>query len=176
MQKQQNIPNHVAASLCAATETFELSREEHEAIENEKQYYENARAASIEALKIVQKNRGYVSNEAIAAISQILGISGSNLEEVATFYSQIFLQPVGRHIIRYCDSVVCYITGCQSIQIALEQFLKIKPGQTTDDGRFTLLPTCCIGNCDKGPTMMVNEDTYAYLKPEGIGPLLEEYQ
>jgi NADH-quinone oxidoreductase subunit E len=95
---------------------------------------------------------------------------------VATFYSQIFRQPVGRHVIRYCDSVVCHITGYQGIQAAIEKKLSIKPGQTTFDGRFTLLPTCCLGNCDKGPTMMIDEDTHSQLKPEDIETLLEQYQ
>ncbi|MCD0229976.1 NADH-quinone oxidoreductase subunit NuoE, partial [Enterobacter hormaechei subsp. steigerwaltii] len=93
-------------------------------------------------------------------IAKVLGIPASDVEGVATFYSQIFSQPVGRHVIRYCDSVVCHITGYQGIQAAIEKKLNIKQGQTTFDGRFTLLPTCCLGNCDKGPTMMIDEDTH----------------
>lgn len=176
MQQQQDTPKQAAAGLDAATETFELSREEREAIEYEKHLYEDTRAVSIEALKIVQKNRGWVPDGVIAAIAQVLGIPDSDVEEVATFYSQIFRQPVGRHVIRYCDSVVCHITGYQGILAALEQSLNIKPGQITPDGRFTLLPTCCLGNCDKGPTMMVDDDTYVHLTPEGIGSLLEQYR
>ncbi|WP_158783666.1 NADH-quinone oxidoreductase subunit NuoE [Pantoea sp. BAV 3049] len=156
--------------------TFVLSTFEHDAIEHEKHHYEDARAASIEALKIVQKQRGWVPDGAINAIAEVLGIPASDVEGVATFYSQIFRQPVGRHVIRYCDSVVCHITGFQGIQAALEENLKIKPGQTTADGRFTLLPTCCLGNCDKGPTMMVDEDTHVHLTPENIVNLLEQYQ
>lgn len=155
---------------------FVLSALEHDAIEHEKHHYEDARAASIEALKIVQKQRGWVPDGAISAIAEVLGIPASDVEGVATFYSQIFRQPVGRHVIRYCDSVVCHITGFQGIQAALEDNLKIKPGQTTADGRFTLLPTCCLGNCDKGPTMMVDEDTHVHLTPENIVNLLEQYQ
>ncbi|WP_156265099.1 NADH-quinone oxidoreductase subunit NuoE, partial [Enterococcus faecium] len=107
----------------------------------------------------------------IYAIADVLGIPASDVEGVATFYSQIFRQPVGRHVIRYCDSVVCHITGYQGIQAAIEKKLNIKPGQTTFDGRFTLLPTCCLGNCDKGPTMMIDEDTHSHLTPEAIPDL-----
>ncbi|MGK3141478.1 NADH-quinone oxidoreductase subunit NuoE [Pantoea sp. C2G6] len=167
---------HIAIKTIDPNEVFVLSAEEHHAIEHEKHHYEDARAASIEALKIVQKQRGWVPDGAIHAIAEVLGIPASDVEGVATFYSQIFRQPVGRHVIRYCDSVVCHITGYQGIQSALEQELKIKPGQTTADGRFTLLPTCCLGNCDKGPTMMVDEDTHVHLTPEGIPSLLEQYQ
>lgn len=155
---------------------FVLSTAERDAIEHEKHHYEDARAASIEALKIVQKHRGWVPDGAINAIAEVLAIPASDVEGVATFYSQIFRTPVGRHVIRYCDSVVCHITGFRGIQAALESNLNIKPGQTTADGRFTLLPTCCLGNCDKGPVMMVDEDTHVHLTPEGIANLLEQYQ
>ena len=166
----------IAVKTIDPAETFVLSAEEHQAIEHEKHHYEDARAASIEALKIVQKHRGWVPDGAIEAIADVLGIPASDVEGVATFYSQIYRKPVGRHVIRYCDSVVCHITGYQGIQAALEQALNIKPGQTTADGRFTLLPTCCLGNCDKGPTMMVNEQTHVHLTPESIATLLEQYQ
>lgn len=157
-------------------EQFELSAEERAEIEHEMHHYEDPRAASIEALKIVQKNRGWVPDGAITAISEILGIPASDVEGVATFYSQIYRQPVGRHIVKFCDSVVCYINGYPKIQAALENKLKIKPGQTTFDGRFTLLNTCCLGNCDKGPSMMIDNDTHEHVTPEDIDKLLEQYQ
>lgn len=154
---------------------FVLTEVERAEIEGEKHHYEDARAASIEALKIVQKNRGWVEDGAIHAIAEVLGIPASDVEGVATFYSQIFRQPVGRHIIRYCDSVVCHITGYQGLEAEIINQLNIRPGQTTQDGRFTLLPTCCLGNCDKGPTMMIDEDTHSYVQPEDIKKLLEQY-
>ncbi|WON75650.1 NADH-quinone oxidoreductase subunit NuoE [Serratia sp. UGAL515B_01] len=160
----------------SGAEAFVLSVEERDAIEHEKHHYEDPRAASIEALKIVQKQRGWVPDGAIYAIAEVLGIPASDVEGVATFYSQIFRQPVGRHVIRYCDSVVCHINGYQGIQAALEKKLDIKPGQTTFDGRFTLLPTCCLGNCDKGPSMMIDDDTHERLTPENAVKLLEQYK
>ncbi|MGX8942096.1 NADH-quinone oxidoreductase subunit NuoE [Symbiopectobacterium sp. Eva_TO] len=169
-------PINAAADAAPNESVFVLSDAELDAIEHEKHHYEDARAASIEALKIVQKHRGWVPDGAIHAIADILGIPASDVEGVATFYSQIFRQPVGRHVIRYCDSVVCYINDFQGVQAALERKLKIKPGQTTFDGRFTLLPTCCLGNCDKGPSMMIDEDTHSHVKPDDIDSLLEPYQ
>lgn len=154
---------------------FVLSESARTAIEHEKQYYEDPRAVSIEALKIVQKEHGWVPDDAIVEIAKILDISATDVEEVATFYSQIFRKPVGRHIIRYCDSVVCHITGYQAIQTALQTKLNIIPGQTTTDRRFTLLPVCCLGNCDKGPTMMIDDDTHSHLRPEDLDQLLEQY-
>ncbi|MFC0178697.1 NADH-quinone oxidoreductase subunit NuoE [Thorsellia kenyensis] len=162
-------------SISSTDVSFELSKEEFDAIEAEKHHYEDTRAASIEALKIVQKHRGYVPDGAIYAIAEQLDISPGDVEGVATFYSQIYRQPVGRNIIRYCDSVVCYITGFEAVLTAIENTLQIKPGQTTPDNRFTLLPTCCLGNCDKGPTMMINDETHSHLTPELIPSLLERY-
>ncbi|MXP50876.1 NADH-quinone oxidoreductase subunit NuoE [Pantoea sp. SoEX] len=157
-------------------ELFILSEEEYCSIEEEKNFYENSRAVCIEALKIVQKKRGWVCDDGIRDIAKILNISYSEVEGVATFYSQIFRKPVGRHIIRYCDSVVCYINGYMDIKLKLEKKLNIKPGKTTLDNRFTLLPVCCLGNCDKGPTIMIDEETYVRLKIEDIDVMLEKYQ
>ncbi|UCQ55205.1 NADH-quinone oxidoreductase subunit NuoE [Edwardsiella tarda] len=155
---------------------FVLSDNARAEIEHEIQHYEDPRAASIEALKIVQKEHGWVPDAAIDAIAEVLSIPAADVEGVATFYSQIFRQPVGRHIVRYCDSVVCHITGYQGIKAALEQTLNIQPGETTCDGRFTLLPTCCLGNCDKGPNMMIDEDLHDHLTPERAIELLERYK
>ena len=154
---------------------FVLSDSERAAIQHEMHHYEDPRAATIEALKLVQKERGWVPDGAIYAISDVLGIPASDVEGVATFYSQIFRQPVGRHIIRYCDSVVCFINGYQTIQQALEEKLGIRPGQTTADNRFTLLPVCCLGNCDKGPSMMIDDDTHSHLSLDNLDELLEQY-
>ena len=157
------------------TEAFELSAAEREAIEHEMHHYEDPRAASIEALKIVQKARGWVPDGAIAAIGELIGIPASDVEGVATFYSQIFRQPVGRHIIRVCDSMVCYIGGHESVVSSLQQQLGIGLGETTSDGRFTLLPVCCLGNCDKAPALMIDDHTFGDVQPAGVASLLENY-
>ncbi|AEH39695.1 NADH dehydrogenase I chain E [Buchnera aphidicola (Cinara tujafilina)] len=134
------------------------------------------RAVSIEALKIVQKNRKWICTDAILSIATILGISAEEVEGVATFYCHIFRQPVGRNIIKYCDSVVCFINGYLDIEKKLMQLLKIKIGETTQDGRFTLLPTCCLGACDKSPVLLINEDIHHNLTGDCISHLLEKYK
>lgn len=157
------------------TDRFELSAAEREAIEQEMHHYEDSRAASIEALKIVQQARGWVPDGACDAIGAILGISAADIEGVATFYSQIFRQPVGRHIIRVCDSMTCYIGGHESVLESIHNQLGIAPGQTTEDGRFTLLPVCCLGNCDKAPALMIDDDTFGDVQADGVAALLESY-
>lgn len=157
------------------TDRFQLSDTERTAIEKEIHHYEDPRSASIEALKIVQKERGWVPDGAIGAIADILGIADSDVEGVATFYSQIFRQPVGRHIIRVCDSMVCYIGGHESVLDEIKKQLGIDLGQTTGDGRFTLLPVCCLGNCDKAPALMIDDDTYGHLSVDAVASLWEAY-
>ncbi|WP_343153860.1 NADH-quinone oxidoreductase subunit NuoE [Buchnera aphidicola (Mindarus keteleerifoliae)] len=152
-----------------------LTMEEQKRIFEEKKKYEYPQAAVIEALKIAQEKRKWISKDVIYAISEILSIPSVYVQEVATFYSQIFLEPVGRNVIRYCDSVVCYVVGYKKILSILEKYLKIKPGQTTIDNKFTLLPICCLGCCDRAPSMMVNEDTYFNLSDKKIVSILESY-
>ncbi|WWO95190.1 MAG: NADH-quinone oxidoreductase subunit NuoE [Candidatus Dasytiphilus stammeri] len=163
---KKEIPNH-----------FILTLREQSEIEQEKKNYENTRSVVVEALKIVQKYRGWVSDDAIEAIAQILNISANDIEGIATFYSSIFRSPVGRHIIRYCDSYVCYMNGYEKIQYLLEKILKIKIGQTTSDKRFTLLPTSCLGYCDKSPALMIDDNMYGPINNYNfILVLLEQYQ
>ena len=162
-------------STLIQTDRFVLSDTERSAIEHEMHHYEDPRAASIEALKIVQKERGWVPDGAIHAIGEVLGIPASDVEGVATFYSQIFRQPVGRHIIRVCDSMTCFIGGHESILGSIKNQLGIAPGQTTADGRFTLLPVCCLGNCDKAPALMIDDDTFGNVDAGSVAQLLEAY-
>jgi NADH-quinone oxidoreductase subunit E len=158
------------------TDRFVLSAAEQAAIEHEREHYEDPRAASIEALKIVQQQRGWVPDGAIAAIGELLGIPASDVEGVATFYSQIFRQPVGRHLIRVCDSMTCYVAGHEALLAHLARRHGLTPGQTTGDGRFTLLPVCCLGNCDKAPALMIDEQTFGEVALERLDALLEAFE
>ncbi|MGH8505554.1 MAG: NADH-quinone oxidoreductase subunit NuoE [Stenotrophobium sp.] len=155
---------------------FVLSDAERHEIEHELSHYPDGRAAGIEALKIVQKHRGWVPDGAIAPIADAIGITAADLEGVATFYNLIFRQPVGRHVIKVCDSISCFLTGYEDVKAALEQKLGVRHGQTTADGRFTLLPICCLGACDRGPTLMIDDDLHTNLTPQSIGQVLEAYR
>lgn len=162
-------------STLIQTDRFSLSDSERAAIEQEMRHYEDPRAASIGALKIVQQARGWVPDGAIYAVAEALGIPASDVEGVATFYSQIFRQPVGRHLILLCDSMVCYLNGQEAIQAELQRQLGIGLGETSADGRFTLLPVCCLGNCDKSPTLMIDDHTHSHLEAASLARLLERY-
>ena len=154
---------------------MKLSQTEIEAIQHEMTLYEDPGAATIEALKIVQEHRGWVSDESLEAAAAVVGVTPTQMEAVATFYNLIFRQPVGRHVIMICDSISCYLTGYEEILAYLKKTLGIDFGQTTPDNRFTLLPICCLGNCDNGPAMRINTDYHGRLTPEKVDAILAEY-
>ena len=156
-----------------------LSAEELKEIEHELSHYEQPSAATIEALKIVQKHRGWVSDEAVKDIAEKLKTSAADVDSVATFYNLIFRKPVGRHVIFQCDSVSCHIMGADGLRAKLEKTLGIKPGQTTADGRFTLLPIVCLGTCDRAPAMLVDQDLHRDLEDiseQSLAELLAGYK
>lgn len=164
---------HIKNKKINKKKLFILTKKEKCAINKEKKNYESTQAIIVEALKIVQKNRGWISNNAINAIAKILYLPSSDVESVATFYSNIYRNPVGRYVIKYCDSIVCYINGYEKILSFIKEYLKINPGNTTLNKKFTLLPTCCLGNCDKSPTIMINNITYENLNLKKIVKILK---
>jgi len=133
-------------------------------------------SAAIEALQIVQAKRGWVSDASLGAIARLLGMSPAALDSIATFYNLIFRQPVGRHVIMMCDSVSCYVMGCEKVHQAIVDELGVQPGQTTDDDRFTVLPIVCLGACDKAPVIMIDDELVGDLSPEDVPAVLERYQ
>ncbi|HVA01177.1 MAG TPA: NADH-quinone oxidoreductase subunit NuoE [Terriglobia bacterium] len=153
-----------------------LSPEERQEIEAEFAHYPDKRAVCIDAMKVVQQHRGWVSDEALRDVAELLEMSVDELDSVATFYNLIFRKPVGRHVIMVCDSVSCWIMGYDRVREHLTTRLGIKLGETTPDGRFTLLPIVCLGTCDHAPAMMVDNDLHRDLDTEKIDSILEQYK
>lgn len=136
----------------------------------------SGQAACLEALKIVQKYRRWVSDEAIEELAPLVGMTPGELDGVATFFPFIFRRPVGRHVIFLCDTVSCWIMGYEPLLVHLTNRLRIAMGQTTADGRFTLLPVSCLGACDRAPAMMVDLDLHGDLTVEKIDRILDGYR
>lgn len=134
-----------------------LTHLEIEEINAEMGHYENKTAVSIEALKIVQKHRGWVSDASLVAVARLLDMSPAQLEGVATFYNLIYRQPVGKTVILYCNSVSCWMLGAEKIRENLCQHLKVKLGEMSADGEYTVLPIACLGACDHAPVLMVGD-------------------
>jgi NADH-quinone oxidoreductase subunit E len=153
-----------------------LSAEEREEIEREAAHYPTREAVCIDALKIVQRRRGWISDEDLRDIAELLGMSVDELDGVATFYNLIFRKPVGRHVVMVCDSVTCWIMGYNQLRDQLSKRLGIKMGETTPDGRFTLLPIVCLGACDHAPVMIVDNELHHDLDPQNIDGVLGKYK
>ncbi len=152
-----------------------LSEQERTEIEAHSQHYPNARALCVEALKIVQQHRGWVSDEGIADVAEALQMTRTELEGVATFYNMIFRKPVGSHVILLCDSVSCWIMGYDRLREHLHARLGIGLGETSADGCFTLLPNVCLGACDHAPAMMIDNAHYQDLDPDRVDEILATY-
>jgi NADH-quinone oxidoreductase subunit E len=153
-----------------------LSEEERHEIEEEIKIFPYKQAACIEALKVIQKHRRWVSDEGIKDIAGILEMTPDEIDGVASFYNLLFRRPVGRHVILVCDSVSCWVMGYEEIKRSLEEKLEVRFGETTKDDRFTLLPVPCLGTCDRAPAIMIGDDLHQDLTAEKLDKILEQYK
>jgi NADH-quinone oxidoreductase subunit E len=153
-----------------------LTEQEKKEIQEEIKQYPFPAVACVDALKIVQHHRRWVSDESVRDIAGTLDMSNEEVESVATFYSRIYRKPVGRNVILICDGISCMILGYESLYEYISRKLGIVFGETTIDGRFTLLPISCLGDCDHAPAMMINNDHFNKLTVEKINELLDNYK
>lgn len=126
-------------------------------------------------IKDEQDKTGFVSEGAMAEMAQNLGVTVGDVYGVTTFYSFLSTQPLGRHVIRICKSVPCFLKNGELIAASIEKELGIAPGETTADGRFTFELTHCIGACDQAPAMLVDDEVYGELTPLKIKEILQSY-
>ena len=149
-----------------------LSEEERRDIELEAPHYATREALCIDALRIVQGHRGYVSDQALQEVADYLGLPRSQVEGAATFYNLIFRQPVGAQVIFVCDSVSCWIMGCERLLERLRAHLATDVGGTSPDGRYTLLTVPCLGACALAPVLMIGETLHGHVTADSLPDLL----
>ncbi len=135
---------------------------------------EHPRELVVDVMFAVQDHYGYLSDEAVEEVAALLNMSPLEVEELATFYTFVYREPVGKYVIHICDSVICWMEGHESIIEHLCRKLGIEMGETTADGLFTLLPVCCIGYCDRAPAMLINKKVYGPLTPEKLDEILDK--
>jgi NADH-quinone oxidoreductase subunit E len=151
-----------------------ITRETEERIRGLKNKYPKTKTAILPAFHILYQEEGYISQEGIIMVSELLGIPLLELYEVLSFYVFFPTERIGKYWIRVCDNLSCSLMGAESIIQYLEEKLKIKVGQTTPDGLFTLSTEECLGSCGTAPMMMVNEEFHENLTREKIDKLIEE--
>ena len=135
--------------------------------------YPDRRAALLPVLRMAQETFGHVSLEAEVYVAGLFDLSPAHVHEVATFYSLFFKQPVGRHVVSVCHNLSCTLLGAEDVIADLEERLGIEAGETTPDGRVTLLRVECLCACEVAPVMQVDDDYVGLLTREKIGAILE---
>ena len=137
------------------------------------EHVDHPRELVVDVMFAIQDYYGYLTDEGVGETAQLLNMSPLEVEQLATFYTFIYREPVGKYIIHVCDSVVCWINGYESIKDYLCKTLQIQAGETTPDGLFSLLPVCCVGYCDRSPAMLINKKVYGNLTPDKIDNILK---
>lgn len=138
--------------------------------------HENQNGALMPILNEIQDKFGYLPQEALKELSRRLDIPLAEIYGVATFYSRFTMKPRGEHTVSVCLGTACYVKGSKGIFDKLVSELKVNgSGDTTDDGKFTLEATRCLGCCGLAPVIMIDEDVYGKLVPEDIPDILKKY-
>ncbi|MCZ7600538.1 MAG: NADH-quinone oxidoreductase subunit NuoE [Gammaproteobacteria bacterium] len=145
-------------------------------IEKEAAKYPTRRAVVKSALRYAQAERGWVDDGVINDVAQVLGLEPIEVHEVATFYDLFYTEPVGRIQLRVCTNVSCMLCGSDEVMAHLESRLGIGPGETTADGRFTLIEVECLGACGGAPMMMIGDRYHENLDAERIDAILAELE
>jgi len=131
--------------------------------------------ALVPVLSQVNSELGYLPREALAEVSQQLRLPQSQLLSVASFYHMLSTKPRGRHVIQFCESAPCYVVGGREVWQSLQDELGLEPGQTSPDGKWTLVTSSCLGICGVGPVIIVDDDIYGNVMPQRVPEILARY-
>jgi NADH-quinone oxidoreductase subunit E len=131
--------------------------------------------ALIPVLAEVNQTLGYLPAEALAEVSRGLRVPKSQLFSVASFYRMLSTKPRGRHVIQFCESAPCHVVGGRAVWQTLQDELQLAPGETSADGKWTLVTTSCLGICGVGPVIMVDDDIYGNVGPDRVADILARY-
>jgi NADH-quinone oxidoreductase E subunit len=137
--------------------------------------YPVARSAIMPALYIAQQEEGYITQEALQAVAEAIGMTVDDVESIATFYTMYYQQPPGKKVIKVCTSISCYLRNCDALVNHLEQRLGIKRGETTTDGNYTLMTTECLASCGTAPVLQVNNEFVENVTLEMADALVDEW-
>ena len=152
------------------------NKEKFAALEKLIEEHKDQAGALMPVLQGAQGIFGCVSEDVQRFIAEKMGVTLSEVYGVATFYAQFSLHPKGKYLISVCLGTACYVKGSQKIIDRISEELKIQPGDTTDDGLFTLNATRCLGACGLAPVMTINDEVYGRLVPDDIPGILAKYR
>ena len=166
-QSQRALPDEGAA--------FALTPENRARLEEVASHYppERRRSALIPALYLVQRQQGHITASAMRHVAEAIGCTPAEVEDVVSYYAMFFSQPVGKYVIQVCRTLSCALLGAERVTAEIASQLGIGVGETDRDGMFTLVEVECLGACDRGPVVMVNDAWHECQTPESVGRLLD---
>ncbi len=156
--------------------SFEFSKDNLKKIETLKLRYPSPKALSLPCLWMAQYQEGVISLDAIEVIGKLIDWAPMEIYRVATFYTMFNLEPVGKYHIQLCKTLSCALCGKAEMLSHLENRLGIEPGESSEDGRFTLTQVECLGSCGTAPVMQINDRYYENLTPEKIDVILDSLE
>jgi len=147
-----------------------------EAVHKAVEHHGTTRDELIPILSEVNRSLGYLPAQALEEISRMLRVPKSQMFSVATFYQMLSTKPHGKHVIQFCESAPCHVVGGRQVWQALQENLKLSAGETSPDGKWSLVTVSCLGVCAVGPVIIVDDDIYGNVEPAQIPAILARYQ
>jgi len=154
-------------------QTGAFSADARQRIEQLIERYPQKRSALIPGLWIIQEELGWLRPDAMEELAEMVGVEPVQVEETASFYSLLFKKPKGKYIVDICTNISCMLCGGNELSGAIQQKLGIKPGQTTEDGLFTLREVECLAGCMGAPCAQINYEYYENLTSESLFKTLD---
>lgn len=146
-----------------------------ELVKQQAEVHGKSRESLMPILQAVIRSERFLSEDAMVAIARELDISTADVYGTASFYTFMDTKPKGKNIIRVCKTITCHMKGKDAVIGALEDLLKVKLGENTSDGKFSLLQANCLGWCHKGPVMLINDEVYPEVTPESAVEIIQGY-
>lgn len=137
--------------------------------------YPKEKRYTLSILQDLQKQYGYIPKDKLIELSEYMDLPLSKLYSMATFYKALSLKPKGKYIIKVCDGTACHIRSSKTILDEIKNTLGIKPGETTEDGKFSLETVNCLGSCAIAPVMVINDKYYGKMTASMVRQILKEY-
>lgn len=147
-----------------------------EAVRSAVEHHGAAREELIPILSEVNRSVGYLPSDALSEISRLMQVPQSQVFSVATFYRMLSTEKMGRHVIQFCESAPCHVVGGRQVWDSLKDTLNLEPGQTSEDGKWTLVTVSCLGVCGVGPVIVIDDDMYGNVTPAQIAEILAHYE
>ena len=138
--------------------------------------YPDKKSATLPLLHLAQSQHGYISNSVINTIADLVDCHPAIVMDCVSFYTMLFTKPQGRHIIQVCQTLSCSLNGAESLVDHVSDKYEIEPGETTTDGRFTLMKVECLGSCGTAPVVQINKGYHEGLSSQQFDKLLESFE